>query len=159
MNATPGTWHDDAPSATVPMARAKDAWAREARGLLQRIAGTYQATITYQELADEVRDATGYRTRMLVHYWIGDVLGRVARACHADGEPLLPSLCVDATGSVGKAYGVTLAETYSGQAPEAPEDLDDHAAHERLACYRHFGAVMPADLPDRQVGGHTPDLR
>lgn len=141
MGATPGTWHDDAPDATVPISRAKEAWAEVAEPILRRVACTYHATITYQQLADEVRDVTGYRTRMLIHYWIGDVLGRVARACHARGEPLLSALCVDSTGSVGPGYGVAFSETYGG---EVPTDLDDHAATERLACYRHFGAEVPA---------------
>lgn len=142
MAATPGTWHDDSPDVTVPISRAKEAWAEAADPILRRVAGTYHATITYQELAEEVCDATGYRTRMLIHYWIGDVLGRVARTCHARGEPLLSALCVDAQGSVGPGYGVAFAETYGG---EIPADLDDHAARERLACYRRFGAVLPGD--------------
>lgn len=146
--ATPGTWHDDAPDITVPISRAKEAWAEAARPVLERVARTYHATITYQELADAVRDATGYRTRMLINYWIGDVLGLVASACHAQGEPLLSALCVDSTGSVGPGYGGALSETYGG---EVPTDLDDHAAGERLACYRHFGAELP-------TGGGEPAL-
>jgi hypothetical protein len=45
-------------------------------------------------------------------------------------------------GTIGDGYGTALVAIYGG---EAPEDLDMHSAEERLRCYRHFGAVMPAD--------------
>ncbi len=49
-------------------------------------------------------------------------------------------------------YGKALAAIYGG---DPPADLDQHAAEERLRCYRYFGAVMPSD------GGHaqlTPEV-
>ena len=139
---TPGTWHDDASDVPFPMKDAKEAWAAVARPILERVAGDYHSTITYQELAQQVQDETGIRTRMLVHYWIGDVLGRVARQCHAEELPLLSSLCVNAEGSVGEGYGVALAGTYGG---ELPDDLDVQAAAERLECYRRFATNLPSD--------------
>jgi ribosomal protein L32 len=73
------------------------------------------------------------------HYWIGDVLGRVSADCAERDEPLLSALCVNAEGSVGKAYeGVVVAARGSQDG-----DADDHAAVERLECYRYFGADMP----------------
>lgn len=140
MTASPGTWHDDDPTTPVPIAHAKDGSAEAARPVLEPVARNHHATITYQELATRLQDETGYRTRMLFHYWIGDVLGRVARTCHSGGEPLLSSLCVDAGGSVGEGYGVPLGQTYG---IELPDDLDEHAALERLRCYQHFGAELP----------------
>ncbi|MGC8474019.1 MAG: hypothetical protein ACP5PW_06385 [Candidatus Dormibacteria bacterium] len=105
------------------------------------VARTYRATIRYSELAEEVQEKTGVRTRMLMHYWIGEVLGRVSHDCRAKGEPLLSALCVDAGGSVGPCYGALIAELEG----MAPSDADDHAAEERLYCYRHFGATLPPD--------------
>lgn len=138
MTATPGTWHDDAPDVPVAMQRAKEAWAEVARPILERVARSCKATITYQELAQQVQDETGNRTRMLVHYWIGDVLGRVARKCHEEGMPLLSALCVNAEGSVGEGYGVAVLQTYG---EPLPDDLDLHAAGERLECYRRFAPL------------------
>lgn len=139
---TPGTWRDDERDVPYPMKGAKEEWAAVARPILERVAGSYQSTITYQELAQQVQDETGIRTRMLVHYWIGEVLGRVARQCHAEGLPLLSSLCVNAEGSVGESYAVALADTYGR---ELPDDLDVQAAAERLECYRRFATDLPPD--------------
>jgi hypothetical protein len=88
-----------------------------------------------------VQAAAGVRTKMLMHYWIGEVLGAVSLDCRRHGEPLLSSLCVDTSGSVGPGYGALIAEVEG----TVPADLDMHAADERLACYRYFGAELPAD--------------
>jgi hypothetical protein len=40
------------------------------------------------------------------------VLGTVAEACHARGEPLLSALCVHADGTVGPGYATALANAY-----------------------------------------------
>jgi hypothetical protein len=74
-------------------------------------------------------------------HWIGGVLGKVAQECLRRGEPILSSLCVHQNGTVGEGYGIAVKWVYG----TAPDDLDDHAANERLACYRHFGAVLPPD--------------
>ena len=108
----------------------------------------YNALIEYGELAEAVQAESGIRTKMLVHYWIGDVLGRVSRECHRRGEPLLSSLCVHKDGTVGDGYATMLRATNRG---ETPPDLDMHAAHERLECYRYFGATLPD-------GGGVPTL-
>jgi hypothetical protein len=125
----------------------RSAWAVAARDLLLVTAGQYRALITYKELAEGVQRTTGIRTKRLMHYWIGDVLGRVAAQCAERGEPLLSSLCVNAAGSAGPSYGASVKAATG----TAPEDLDEHAADERLKCYQHFGATLPA-------GGGKPAL-
>lgn len=137
----PGTYRES-DSAAVSMSDAKAVWADIARTVLMRVSTVYEELIAYGDLADEVQSKSGIRTRMLMHYWIGDVLGMVARDCYRRGEPLLSSLCVHADGTIGDGYGWAVDQTYGGS---APEDLDMHAALERLRCYRHFGAVMPPD--------------
>ena len=125
----------------VAMADARRRWIVAARPVLERVARTYHAIIRYSELAEDVQEVTGIRTRMLMHYWIGEVLGAVSHESRRRGEPMLSALCVDSEGSVGPGYGGLLAE-YG----PVPEDLDTHAADERLACYRYFHAEgIPAD--------------
>ena len=116
---------------------ARAAWAGAAREILLEVAGRYQALVTYRELSGLVQLRTGIRTNQLVHYWIGDVLGRVARVCADRGEPLLSALCVKEDGSVGASYAKNVIDVRG----ELVGDPDDHAADERLACYRAFGAV------------------
>lgn len=113
-----------------------------ARESLLRTAETYNGYITYRDLAEELQNKSGIRTRQLTHHWIGKVLGIVSNDCHRAHEPLLSSLCVQQNGSVGASYGLALDETYGGP---RPADLDLAAAEERLKCYGHFGAKMPAD--------------
>ncbi|MGA8247507.1 MAG: hypothetical protein WB797_11420, partial [Nocardioides sp.] len=116
------------------------AWAEAARPILIDVAHHYHAVITYKELAAEVQRVSGIRTKQMAHYWIGDVLGRVSRDSTTREEPLLSSLCVNAEGSVGDGYAAAVTAADG----EAPGDGDDHAAQQRLACYRFFEA---ADLP------------
>jgi len=132
----------EADGSAVEMPDAKAAWVPFAREALVRVAHEYQALIDYKELAEEVQAQSGIRTRMLMHYWIGNVLGLVSKQCHEQGEPLLSSLCVHADGTIGATYGVALEETYGG---EVPDDLEMAAAEERIRCYAHFGAEMPPD--------------
>jgi hypothetical protein len=120
---------------------ARAAWAGAAREILVEVAGRYHSLVTYRELAGLVQLRTGVMTNQLVHYWIGDVLIRVARTCADRGEPLLPALCVKEDGSVGAGYGKAVIDVRG----ELTEDADDHAAAERLACYRAFGAEIPED--------------
>jgi hypothetical protein len=126
----------------VEIQDAKAAWVPIARESLVRTAETYNAYVTYRDLAEEVQNKSGIRTNQLVHYWIGKVLGVVSNDCHRLNEPLLSSLCVHQDGSVGAGFGVALDETYGGP---RPDDIDLAAAEERLKCYRHFGAQMPED--------------
>lgn len=121
---------------------ARAAWAEAARPVLLEAAGRYRATLTYRQLAAAVQESTGITTTQLVHQWIGDVLGRVTDECQSRGEPLLSALCLSAQGSVGQGY----AEAVERARGARPNDPDDHAAHERLSCYRHWQATgLPRD--------------
>ena len=79
--------------------------------------------------------------------WIGVVLGMVADECQRRGEPSLSALCVRQDESVGDGYAYVIQ--LAGK--PVPEDLDQHAAVERLKCHRFFGAELPA-------GGGEPAL-
>ena len=107
--------------------------------MLERVAGTYNLYIEYKDLAETVQQDSGITTGVLVHHWIGSVLGAVARERRAPDEPMLSSLCVRADGTIGAGYGESVLEREGA----VPEDLDLHAAAERLACYRYFGANLP----------------
>ncbi len=123
---------------------AEAAWAPEARRILTRVAGTYQALIEYAELAAEVQEASGIRTRRQVRGWIGPVLEQVARLNHENNEPALTSLVVHKSdGTVGSGYdeAVRLAD---GEELTDPHLREKHAAQARLACYEWAGANTPA---------------
>lgn len=123
----------------VSTEEARSSWAVAAREVLGDVARTYNATITYADLADEVQARTGIVTQQLMRNWIGDVLGRVSDACADADEPLVPALCVQATGVVGGGYGGAVARATGS----LPDDLQMHAAEERLRCYQHFDADLP----------------
>lgn len=126
--------------APVDLAEAKAAWARSARPVLEKVAADYNGFLTYQQLAEMVQEDSGIVTGVPFRHWIGGVLGAVARA-QAPDEPILTSLVVRANGSVGDGYAIPLEE----RGEEMPSDLDLHAAAERLKCYEHYGAQLPAD--------------
>lgn len=138
-------------AATVGTEHARETWALAARERLIETATLYHSVISYQELADFVQERSLIRTSQNMRYWIGDVLGRVARDCASKGEPILSALCVNAHGSVGESYATALL-TYRG---ETVADADEHGARERLECYRHFGADLP---PGGGVPAMAPQL-
>ena len=139
--AAPRGTYRAADGVQVPFPQAQALWVAAAREHLVATAKVYHAVTTYKELAEQVQAGTGVRTRMLMMNWIGGVLGLVAEDCARRGEPLLSALCVNQEGSVGPGYGPSVASLRG----ETPDDGDSHAAHERLACYRHFGARIPVD--------------
>lgn len=116
------------------------AWTAAAVPVLERVARTYHATISYKDLGDEVQHATGIRTRVLLMNWIGQVLGGASRTSHRRGQPMLSALCVHSDGMVGEGYGQAILDNYGGP---LPGDLDMHAAEERVRCYQSFGANLP----------------
>jgi hypothetical protein len=117
-------------------------WAEAARAVLLEAAGRYRAVVTQKQLGTAVQERTGITTSRPLHQWLPDVLSRVADECQARGEPLLSSLCVTVQGSVGAAY----ADAVERARGVRPADPDEHAASERLECYRHWEAAgLPAD--------------
>lgn len=133
--ATPGTYDRD--GNLVERSRAMVAWVGAARPVLEQTAQTYNATITYGDLAHEVQERTGIFTRQLVQNWAGDL----AYQCCRPDEPLLCSLVVDKeNGVVGPGYLEAVLSRYGG--PD-PTDLQMSAAAERWECYKHFGAELP----------------
>ncbi len=118
------------------------AWASAARDVLLMTVNKYQSVITQKELAARVQTLAGVSTTQQIRHWIGDVLRLVAQECGSRNEPLLHALVVDDSGSVGDSYAAAVVA--AGQ--DLPADPDDHAARERLACYRHYeSANLPAD--------------
>lgn len=134
-----GTWHE---ASDVGSEAAGAAWAQAARDVLLQAAHRYAAVVTDHDLATQVMYRTGIRTDLPADDWLGDVLARVAADCALRGEPLLPSLCVSGDGGAAAAYAAAV-DTATGAPPPHP---GEHAAQQRLACYRHFRAAgLPAD--------------
>ena len=131
---------------------AQEAWVQAAREALVDTAKSYQALVTTKELGALVLSRTRIRTSQQTHHWVADILRLVARDCAGRDEPILSSLTVNANGTVGSWYAEAIRELRG----EAPADADQHAAHERLACYLHFGANVPSDGGEAVL---TPQLR
>src|SRR4051812_17896097 len=142
MTTTLPTTYRETDSSPIEMEMAVEQWAVIARQELERVARSYGEVVQYSELADAVQTSTGIRTRKLMRHWIGNVLSNVGADCHARGEPLLSSLCVQKDGTIGDGYGVALVNIYGG---DAPDDLDQQTGAEGPRCYQQFGAGMPAD--------------
>jgi hypothetical protein len=144
VDGNPGNGGDPADSSVdaseVGDEAARAAWSLAARDVLLETAARYHAVITTKELAATAMERSKIRTKRPSHYWIGDVLARVAADCAERGEPLLSSLCVNADGSVGASYAATVVAARGS----LDGDADDHAARERLECHRVFGADLPA---------------
>jgi hypothetical protein len=138
-------WRD---AADVGMEESREAWAEAARPILIEVARHYHQVITYKDLAARIQRVTGVRSAQQMHYWIGDVLKRVSTESFNRGEPLLSALCVSSDGGVGERYATAVAATTG----DLTDDGDDHAAVQRLACYRYFEA------PDLPADGGTPAL-
>ena len=137
---------EDAPSwqeaSEIGQEAAIEAWALAARPILEAAARTYQSVVTQKELCARVQEDSDVRTKQQIRHWVGDVLAAVAADCSSRSEPLLSALCVNALGSVGDGYSV-IVESLTGT---APADGDDHAAAQRLACYRQYDASgLPSD--------------
>src|SRR4051794_40530179 len=142
MAETPGTWHDSDPTTKAPWPVAVAAWVDAAEAILERVAATYGGSITYQPLAKQLFDETGYRTRMMLGHWIGKVLGPVQAATLSEGKPPLSSLVVRAeTGGVGDGY--VNHEHPNGFASSAERQYA--AAVDRLTCYRIYCDHVPED--------------
>lgn len=134
----------------ISMQDAFDAWQPHAVQLLTETAQRYNGFVTYTQLAEYVQAQTGITHKGLVMNWIGDILARVISVCTENGWPQLTSLCVTSDGTVGAGYKFALIASKATSSveeqqeiPQNLDDLDEHAAHTRLECYRFFGAVLP----------------
>lgn len=116
---------------------------------LVKTARVYNAVVTYKELAQSVKEATGIRYDAQL-YWLGRLLGPLVARCAKEGLPPLTSLVVHADGTVGAGYREVL-EVAGQSATDDLDALDDHAASARLECYKFFGAELP-------TGGGIPTL-
>ena len=134
---------------TIELDSAKIAWASAARPILEDVAKTYNGYITYGELAEKVQEATGIKTRVLIQNWIGEV----ALLCQEPDQPLLSALVVRKRDKkVGSGYLIAVDEIYPN---EAVQDLQEHAARERLRCYEFFGAIIPEDVDQKVQREHS----
>ena len=94
------------------------AWAQATEAILEGVAATYGGSITYEELAQQLFERTGYRTRMMLGHWIGQVLGPVQAATLTEGKPPLSALVVRAgTGGVGRDTSTTSTLRASARSP------------------------------------------
>ncbi|QCR19135.1 hypothetical protein [Agrococcus sp. SGAir0287] len=135
----------------VSQSDAVRAWWPAAREVLVEVAGEYGAWITEEQLAGRIQSATGISTRQDADEWMGTVLGKVAADAESRGEPRLASLCVRADLSVGDHPGAAPGATVQARERQAAED--------RLACYRAFGATLPADGGRPQLTPRTSAAR
>ncbi len=158
MAGSPGTWHDSDPTTKAAWPVAVAAWVQATEAILERVAATYGGSITYEQLAQQLFDETGYRTRMLLGQWIGQVLGPVQTATLTHGKPPLSSLVVRAaTGGVGDGY-------VNHDHPEGFASFAERqqaAAVDRLTCYRTYCDDVPEDAAPQMTSlyiakQHTP---
>lgn len=142
MAETAGTWYDSDPTRKVAWHVAVAAWVEAAEAILEGVATTYGGSITYDRLALQLFDTTGYRTRMMLGHWIGQVLGPIQAATLTGGKPPLSALVVRAgTGGVGDGY-------VNHEHPEGfVSFVERHhaAAVDRLTCYRTYCDHVPED--------------
>jgi len=125
------------------MNSALDAWEPHAVALLTDTARTYNGFVTYKQLGEAVQEQSDIRHKGLLTNWIGSLLARVIDHCVRAGTPQLSALCVKEDGMVGEGYRHALLAARSTDDESTPDQLNDHAAHMRLWCYRHFGAGLP----------------
>ena len=128
---------------SLSMQSALDAWEPHAIALLHDAAMTYNGVVTYTQLGEAVQEQSGIRHKGLLTNWIGSLLARVIDHCVRAGTPQLSALCVREDGTVGEGYRYALLAAGSRVDELTRDQLDDHTAHMRRECYRHFGAGLP----------------
>lgn len=145
MTVGQGYWRKSDGSA-VSRDDAEAAWRDAAHMRLARLATSYQSTVEYGQLAEQIQADTGIRTSVPMRHWIGGVLGRVADVDLAKGEPPLTALVVQkGTGMVGDGYDYVL--TIGGLDPiHDPVERENHAALARLRCYQWAGVPEPPNV-------------
>ncbi|WP_181310372.1 hypothetical protein [Nocardioides campestrisoli] len=143
---------------TLDIETVRETFALAARHVLADTATEYHAVITVAELSAAVQQRTKIRQRQAPSLWMGDVLFRVAKDCVRRAEPLLGSLCVGPDGRMSDWYADTVLTVRGDQVT----DPEQHAAQERLECYRRHGAELPANggepalPPVREVARRSP---
>ncbi|MBK9477249.1 MAG: hypothetical protein IPL94_13790 [Tetrasphaera sp.] len=140
MAKDPGTYRvrDGSP---VAFSVALDQRVPVAHAALIDTARSYRGLTTYLELAEHVQAVSGVRTRMLIGYWSGQLLERVAQLTVERAEVPITSLCVHQDGTIGGGYAT------APQSVKVDEDVDvdELAAAHRLLCYRKYATDLPAD--------------
>jgi hypothetical protein len=109
--------------------------------VLVQVARRYGTLMAPSSFAEEVQAFSGVRTREEPAHWIDDVLDAVGVECIARGEPLLSAFCVGPDGRIGARY----EQLASSVDPRAANDVELHAATQRLEAHRCHGAVLPVD--------------
>lgn len=109
----------------VKPTEATNEWAAVATEILTEVAGHYLGLITYSDLAGQVQERTGMRTRAPYRSWIGGVLAATVARCRAESLPPLTSLVV---------YRV-----------DSDAAVEDTTALARFACYRRFAVDVPPE--------------
>ena len=141
--AKPPGIYREADGSRVAQAEALRVWTPIALEELIATAGTYNAVVTYKELALRVQEASGIRTRVLITNWIGTLLEQVAILAKERGEPPLTALCVRHDGTIGDGY--LRAPKSVEDPPGANIDIEMYAAEHRLLCYQKYAKDLPAD--------------
>jgi hypothetical protein len=132
---------------------ALETWARTAREILTRTAGTYHAVVREQALAEELQDTTGIRTTRPLDRWLPKVLAPVAVLCENLEEPPLTSLVVGADDDLERARQRLECYQWAGSAPAdggVPAQLPGSAPR-RPARRRTSTSREPAPAPRRRV--------
>lgn len=128
-------------SSKVPVEQGIPQWQRAAVSVLTEAATEYNRVLTVNEFADELQRRTGAWANVTSKTWVRKVLEHVTHTCTEEGWPHLASLVVrPSDGKPGPWYLDVISRTGRGQA----RDDVAHAAEQRLACYTHFGADVPA---------------
>lgn len=139
------TWREPNRDDKVPFSQALEEWAEAAVPVLEDVARTYPAHITYAQLRDRVFGATGVRTTNQLQNWIGDMLNRVIQLGNSRALPPLTSLVVHSTdGMVGVGFGAVLRAA-GHTVPATDLERERAAAAARLECYRAYGEDVPED--------------
>ena len=109
MPDLPWTWREPHRNVEIPFPQAIEEWAQAAVPVLEDVARTYSAYISYKELAARLFDATGIHTRMLVQNLSARLLNRVIHLCLKRHLPALSAMVFHATeGMIGAGFGEVL---------------------------------------------------
>lgn len=124
-----GIWQDS-DHRPVTLAEARQEWTLRAHEILAEIAGRWNRSIGYDDLAGEIQRRTGIRTDMDSEDWLDGVLSEINSRCVEAGKPRLGALV---------------------ELPGVPTDTDA-----RFSCYEAYGARRPREkAASTRAGGRT----